>query len=375
MANLLAVLILIAFSFGQTLKFSFYSPDIKFTLLDVGVFVLTISALALNRPRLHVVHPIFFFGAAALLSLVIFGSRYGSTALLAGSLYLVRWVIYSLSPFSLAVVFSPFTIRRLLWLAGISVVVTSLYQYLFFPDIRHLQVLEWDPHYFRVVGTWLDPGFTGLLLVFILIFLTITQNLSKAVRFVSWILTYVAFALTYSRSSYLAFLVSMSYISWRQRSPKFFAFIILLFTLTIYLLPRPGGEGVQLERTSSIYARLHNWQNSLTIFSRYPLLGVGFNTYRYAQKQFGYLDSSAWLASHAGAGADSSLLFVAATTGIIGLSAYLLYLRSLVRLTGTDLTLQSVLLALIGHSLFLNSLFYPAVLLWLGLLLSPKVRT
>jgi len=228
-----------------------------------------------------------------------------------------------------------------------------LAQYLVFPDVRALTVAEWDPHYFRVVGTLLDPGFTGLILVFTLILATLRNH-----KFL-WILAYIPFALTYSRSSYAAFLVSMAYIAWKIKGWKFFLGILLLFTVTIAILPRaPDGEGVKLERTNSIQARIDSWNTAWKIFTQHPILGVGFNVYRYAQ--------GASLKSHAGAGADSSLLFVAATTGTLGLLAYLWYLKRLYSLE----PITYYLIPLLVHSLFLNSLFYPAVMVWIALLLA-----
>lgn len=152
--------------------------------------------------------------------------------------------------------------------------------------------------------------------------------------------------------------------------------IFLLLSVTLIILPRaPGGEGVKLERTSSIQARIINWQNSLKIFLDHPLIGVGFNTYRYAQKDYGFLETLVWQKSHAGAGADSSLLFVAATTGIIGLVFYLRYIGVWWKLSAIRPVLRLSLAALLAHSFFLNSLFYPFLLFWLSLILSLSSKT
>jgi len=167
----------------------------------------------------------------------------------------------------------------------------------------------------------------------------------------------------------------MGIIAWKLRKPKFYAALLLVFTLTVLLLPRPGGEGVRLEREASIKARLINWKQSLIIAKDHPFFGVGFNTYRYAQKNYGFLEEKNWQVSHAGAGADSSLLFVLATTGIVGLSAYLLLLKRIldalfsIPLSPPSLAAFASLLALLVHSLFANSLFYPWIMGWLWILL------
>lgn len=346
-------LLLISIGVGNLYKFSFFSPDVHVSILDIVVFGLTIFTLIFKfkswlltiKQFKHLTTPILVFFTVAFISLVLALPSYGWQAVVVGSMYLVRWIVYTLFFASIIQLIKAKNLRSLLCLIGLIIVVTGFVQYFAFPDIRPLQYLEWDPHYYRLVGTFLDPGFTGLLLVFTLI-LFIDQP-------ILWIISYLAFALTYSRASYLAFLVSMAYISWKQKVRKFFIKILLLFVLTIFLLPRaPDGEGVKLERTSSIQARIESWKTAWGIFIHHPVLGVGFDTYRYAQKGN--------LKSHSGAGADSSLLFVAATTGFVGLLTYLWYLRRLPK---------PYLVALLVHSLFLNSLFYPGVMVWLSLLI------
>jgi O-antigen ligase len=186
-------------------------------------------------------------------------------------------------------------------------------------------------------------------------------------------ITYILFSLTYSRSGYLAFISSFGYLSIIRRSPKLVVLAVIAILVTILILPRsPGGEGVKLERTSSIEARIKNWKNSFQIFRDHPVIGVGFNTYRYSQNKYGFLDKETWLKSHAGAGADSSLLFVAATTGIMGLAAYLVWIKNLWKQAKSNHLAKATLVALFVHSIFLNSAFYPFILFWTFVVLSSK---
>ncbi len=354
---MVALALAIAFIFGNLYKFSFFSPEVRISALDITVFSLTLLALPLNLNKYrHLTIPVLIFFTVSLVSLIFALPVYGWPAIFVGSMYLARWVVYSLSFTSIIQLIKPQQIDHLLYSLGVITAILGLAQYAVFPDVRSLAVAEWDPHYFRVVGTLLDPGFTGLILVFTLIFLTLNPLKNRLINLISWSASYLAFALTYSRSSYTAFLVSMAYIAWKIKGWKFFLGILLLFTVTVAILPRaPDGEGVKLERTSSIQARIDSWTTAWRIFNQHPILGVGFNTYRYAQ--------GANLKSHAGAGADSSLLFVAATTGLVGLLAYLWYIS---KLRGIHYYLPALLI----HSLFLNSLFYPAVMVWIALLLS-----
>ncbi|MFH1694146.1 MAG: hypothetical protein ABH880_00035, partial [Patescibacteria group bacterium] len=72
---------------------------------------------------------------------------------------------------------------------------------------------------------------------------------------------------------------------------------------------------------------------------------------------------------HSGAGSDSSLLFVLATTGVFGLAAYLaIFTLALQKNT----CLLACLGALAVNSLFVNSLFYSAIMVFLWVLLASR---
>jgi hypothetical protein len=96
------------------------------------------------------------------------------------------------------------------------------------------------------------------------------------------------------------------------------------------------------------------------------LLGVGFNTFRYVQKQYGFLEPGQE-EIHSGAGSDSSLLFVFATTGIIGFFVYLVALlfpalEAFLRKKGNWLMVFTLIGAFLLESQFINSLFYPQIM-------------
>ncbi|HJZ05342.1 hypothetical protein A2634_04000 [Candidatus Amesbacteria bacterium RIFCSPHIGHO2_01_FULL_48_32] len=371
-----SIIIIVASAIGNIYKIPFLRDDIHATIIDLAVLAIIVSGLVIgvvtqNRDSKYS-KTVLAFLAVAILTLLVSGSRYGPAALLVGSLYILRWAAYGFFPFFSRILQNSPKGRHLPLIVCLVIIIVSVAQYLWQPDIRHLAVAEWDPHYYRVVGSFLDPGFTGLLLVFSLVFFTIKPRIhSQIVRTLLWGINYLAFAFTYSRSSYLGYLAAMAYISWRRRSIKFFLATTLLLAITIPILPRASdGDGVKLERKFSVSARFDSWKNSLIIFFQNPILGVGFNTYRYAQRAYKIEPDSKWLKSHAGAGADSSLLFVAATTGMVGLTAYLYYLRHLFSYSG----LRYYLIPLLFHSFFLNSLFYPYVMFWLALMLGEELK-
>jgi len=232
----------------------------------------------------------------------------------------------------------------------------------------------------------LDPGFTGLILVFTLTLIVSLffhssrqeKNQRRILAF-SGVVVYLALALTYSRSSYLAYLVAAGIIARFRQSAKFFWAALAILILTMIWLPRPGGEGVKLERWASIEARIRNWGHSLAVFKDHSLLGVGFNSYRYVQRDYGFLDHD-WRQNHAGAGADSSLLLVLATTGIVGFVVYLwlwveickLIFLKIKKKLGFSLAwaVLATLISLWAHSFFLNSLFYSWVMTWVWVLIA-----
>ena len=344
---------------GNYYKFSFFSPDVRVSLLDLSVTLITVISLRRNyisaiKQFRHLTKPILMFFSVSLLSLIPAYFNYGQTAALVGLMYSFRWFIYSLFFVSLYLLHIP--VKNLIVLISGILISTGLLQYFFVPDTRFLFTLGWDDHFNRVVGTILDPGFLGLLYVFILLY---TKN--KAL----WISAFIALLLTYSRASYVAFLAGFAF------SKKTFIKILLLLTVTVTLLPRPAGDGVKLERLYSVFSRFDTWRQAVRIFADHPVLGVGFNVYRYAQRDYGFNTDPKWLVSHANAGSDSSLLFVLATTGVIGFVAYLWYLY---QLTTHNPQLTTTIVALLVHSFFLNSLFYPFVLLWLALLTADNLQ-
>jgi hypothetical protein len=361
MSEIFIIFILsLSFLVGNLFKPSIINPDIRFTLLDISVLAIWILGVIFYSSRFianfrshpQLWKPIAGFSLIGVFSLLFSGYRFGPSALISGFLYLLRWVSYAALVFPLTAILSSRSLFRIRFILSFILIFTGTVQYLIYPDIRPLTEYNWDPHYFRVVGTLLI-------------------NISRSIF---WVPVYLVFAFTYSRSGYLAFLTGSFYVAGKARSILYIGACFLLIGVTLVSLPRNSdGEGVKLERTNSIFSRLENWNQSLSIFFHKPVLGVGFNTYRYAKRYYGYSPTSKWLTSHADAGADSSLLFVAATTGMVGLLVYLSYLRAVFLYLGPSLNNRVIFTGLIFHSFFLNSLFYPYILFWLGLLMAESM--
>ena len=378
-------LILAIFPFGQLTRLPVGIPEVNVYLQDLVIAILVLSWFFYHfrakkpfyKPLLT--WPILSFFLVATLSLVVNLPRLQVREALIASLYLWRWIFYAGIYFIVCEIskYRNMEISRLkygLVFAGTIAAILGLVQYFIYPDLSNLVYLDWDPHKYRIFGTFFDPGFLGIISVLTLILIVISYiNMSyklawkKRILILAGILVYLVLALTYSRASYLAYLGGMGIIAWIKKVPKFFLAVLLLGVLTILVLPRPSGsEGVRLEREESAWGRIKNWGQAVTIVKDKPIFGVGFNTYRYAQRDYGFLGKENWQESHSGAGVDSSLFFVLATTGVLGLSVYLWLWKKILGIK--DLAVLASIAALFVHSWFLNSLFYPWIMLWVWIL-------
>ena len=379
-AEILLFLYLVLFPFGQLVRLPLKLggiPEVNFYLTDIVVGLLggigVIRAVREKKLPLLAKPMLVFLGITAL-SLVVNIPFFPGKEILVGGLYWLRLAAYF--GFYLLVNLSNWSdwsnLSNLLLVCGGAVAVFGLVQYFFWPDLTSLKYLGWDPHYYRLAGTFLDPNFTGIILVLFLILL-ISKFKPSFIHYSLFIILYLALALTYSRASWLAFLGGVGSwfcLRWGKKGIRAIIFIIFIMIITAIILPRgPGGEGVKLERTASMESRVRSWQQALIIVKDHPLLGVGFNTYRYVQKKYGFLGEG-WQTSHAGGGADNSFLFILATSGGLGLLGLLGLLGKilLVSFRKSPLIFASVVAVLI-HSLFNNTLFYPWVIGWLVIIL------
>lgn len=369
--KILLLAYLLLFPFGVLAKLPIRIknfPEVNFYLADIVVGFLGVIGLVglLGKikkragPLPKLTEPILFFLGITAFSLLVNIPNFSGREIFVGFLYWLRLAAYFMVYF-VAKEIDWEKGRELLEKAGLMVVLLGLGQYFFFPNLDPLKKFGWDPHFGRLAGTFLDPNYSGIILVLILIFLG--ANFKPKT---SWWLAvggcWLALALTYSRSSYLAFLAGMGVLLILKKKIKLIPLIIFIIFITVINLPRNlPSEGVKLERTASVGARLRNWRETLVIAKDHFLFGVGFNTYRYAQKKYGFLKDD-WQASHAGAGADSSLLFVFATGGIFGLLGWLGILAKALE-KKSPLVFSSTA-AIFVHSFFQNTFFFPWVLGW-----------
>lgn len=381
MIKWLFVFLACAFPLGQLLKIPlefFGFPEIRLYLIDIlilGIFLSWISWHFFKKKKFFLpplVKHFFFYLGALFISFLVNLTQFKIQESIVGFLYLLRYSIYSTLYFVIydllknhSLIDKKFIQNCFLgW--GITISILGVFQYFIFPDIRSLYPLGWDLHYYRVVGPFFDPNFMGILLALSAIYFLQESKIFPL------ILTLIPFFLTYSRSSYLAFLAGVFTILILKRKSKIIFVTIIAFVTVISFLPRPGGEGVRLERITSFIQRVENWQTAVKIWKKYPIIGVGFNNYRYALHKFGYLPETDWKTTHAGAGVDNSFLFILVTSGIVGFSLFLNFWARL--FTKTSLVLFGSLITISVHCFFINSLFYPWVMVWIWFLLGSFVK-
>ena len=185
--------------------------------------------------------------------------------------------------------------------------------------------------------------------------------------FILNIITLIALLLTYSRSSYLAFFAGIFILFLKNKKLLVPTLITLAILVSLFYLPQKFGEGTKLLRISTIHARLINYQESIYFISSKPIFGFGFDTLRYVKYQQGMIMQK-WQQTHSGAGLDNSLLFVLATTGFVGLLQFFLLWKNIFKKYSNPVIFASIA-SLFIHGMFVNSWFYPWVMLWLFFLI------
>lgn len=253
-------------------------------------------------------------------------------------------------------------ISNLTFLITLGFLFFGLYQIIFFPDNRILFVLGFDNHYYRLIGTLLDPNLISLIFItgfFITIFkkkILFTNHLK--LYYLTLLLFFIGLVLTFSRSGLLAFAIAITYFILKKdrKKLKFFYLGILILALFNFAFQKFGGEGVNLFRTSTIKIRLiHNFNLLQKFQPQEYLLGRGFfipfleknNVFSYYRNNFG----------------DNLCLILISYGGIIALSTFIFIFYKLFFSLKNSPSKQATLIAYFIHSQFVNSFFSPFLFL------------
>ncbi len=182
----LLILLLLVFPLGQLDRLVPNSAEVVVHLNDLAVILVVLIGFLFNRKRLitnikkdPLTKPIAIWTLVIALSLAVNAPNLGLRELAISSLYAFRWATYAGLYFLIKRVTDrneKEMLNRLLTIAVAVVAFAGLLQYLFLPDVSFLSALNWDNHYFRLVSTFFDPGFTGAILVLGTIFLYLKQH-------------------------------------------------------------------------------------------------------------------------------------------------------------------------------------------------------
>lgn len=390
MNKYLLILCFAGVSLGQLARFPI-ADGVAITLLDMAVvlFVSNFLFTAIRKKQklqAQLTGPLSLFVAACVLSLLVNLFLYSPTQIGVASLYLIRWILYAGVYFAV-LYYRELKEKELLFFiigAGIVQLIGGLWQYYFFPDLRVLYYLGWDDHLYRLIGVFIDPNYQGAMfvLLFIVCLALFIQNMKHITKRLFGLglillLSLSEIVLTYSRSALVMLIASFGTFFFFLGNKKLLFMLSGIALLFVVFFSNTYIEGLNPFRTASIFARISSMKEAAVIIQDNPVFGVGFNTFRYAQNKYGFRVSERWQISHADAGTDNSFLFVMATTGVVGLVAYLYLLYRMLLLAKSKMRKKSSIpliafVSIIGvmvDSLFVNSLFYPFFMFWMWMLL------
>lgn len=382
--------------FGQLLRLPLFDsmglvPTDVFVFLVVGIWILKRIRQSGNILQTPLFWPSIVFFSWALISLIfnIGALELSSSDAFLGFAYFVRFLGY----FLLIFVFwsemkkeDIFFWKNTLFVSALLIAVLGFLQLKFFPSFYALRMQDegWDPHIGRLLSTWFDPNFLGGYFSFVLALIggELWQHWKeKQWGNYSWFLMAIAgmllgaLALTYSRSAYLAFLVAggvFSLIAERRLIVIGALGIMLMLSMSDRAQERISDALVsaqalftQTEKTldPTSRLRLQSWDIGRKLFAEHPVTGIGFNNLKTVQKS----EWSSLASSHAGSGIDSSILTVMATTGSLGILAYLWIFLDMVKSAwhnyvrkndGFSLGFFSGLCGIFVHAIFVNMLFF-----------------
>lgn len=267
-------------------------------------------------------------------------------------------------------------LKKAFILSSALVVIFGFIQYFFYDNLRNLYYLGWDEHLYRMFSTFLDPNFVGLFFAIFSIFIVVNLFRLRAkfnIQFYTYVflllLTSISLLLTYSRTALISLLIGLVFLMIRLKRIKTLIVFVSIFIVGVLLVSDFSIEGMNPLRIASSEARVESMKQAIEIFSENPLLGVGFNAYRYAQVDKGFRSAELTKNSNADAGTDNSFLFILATTGIVGFVAYFNIWRNIIlEIKNKDRYIKifaiTIIISLFVGGLFINALFYMPIISW-----------
>jgi len=380
----LFVLLLIGLPLGEFSRVTIL-PNISFTFLDIIVllgFSSWVIAKFVKKSRPTSLQSYAYIAVVAVFALSLLSNIISLTVPKAfvSSLYIVRWICYSGIFFLVAQESRKRkqSISYLLIFSGTLLVAGGYMQFFFYPALRNLLYFGWDEHFYRMFGSFFDPNFFGLFLsLFFLYIISLTFSLvptKQKIQFVTLFLiataTFIAIFLTYSRTALIALSVGLIILFWNRHFWRWIWIFLIAGTITaffVFPLISKQALGNNLFRTASTDARIGSAKDALTIFMDNPVMGIGFNAYRFAMYRHKFLPGNSILEDHGASGVDSSILLILATSGVLGFVTYsgflLIHVKKLLE-SKEKIGIATLVTVYVG-SFFVNALFYPFIIVWL----------
>lgn len=358
-------ILLLFFSLGQLERISLFGGQINFyfyEILSAGFFLYLVKKLKLSplEKSYKNFKWIFLFIFGLLFSLLLSFYKFSFFQNIVATLYFIRITFYLLF-FIYLTAFYSLNLKKdypkSILVFSLVTLTISYIQYFFYPNLRNLYYLGWDPHQYRVFGFFFEPAIAasifGLLLIY---FFQVKNNLDLKFKKVFIVLYSILGLLTYSRGFYAAFVfTSIIFLVKRNLYKQIFAFLIV-FLLSIILLPKPFGEGVNLSRIVTVQSRLANYQKAITIWKENPIFGIGYNHLSYVKT---VEKRNKAIPDHSGSAFHSSFFTILTTGGVLGL---LLFIFLLINMGRVSETASYYVIFLSIFSLTDNIILHPFVL-------------
>ncbi|MCA9748280.1 MAG: O-antigen ligase family protein [Romboutsia sp.] len=381
MRKVLIFLVVVTLSLAQLTNIS-RSSGLNIYIFDIVVILFSMVGtidLLLNSkfiiPKSMFLYLIFFLWA--FISIFLKLGHYNQTNYIVSIFYCIRLISYYISAIYIFNLLETKKIEtqfiyKLIIASGLLIFVFGLIQLLVLPDFEVLDPsLGWDPHKNRLSSTFFDPNFVGVYFVvcLALLFESLFEKKFEMYKYklqfklTIAIIFAIGVLLTFSRSAWL--MLGVVLVVYGIKKAKTLLLVSIIVALCAYLaVPRIQTRisGIT-DPSDSAHFRLLSWKNTYDIAKDNIIIGVGYNAFRYAQIENGIFSYDS-VGGNSGAGSDSSMLFVLATTGLVGLAIYILaYFYPLFRFKST--LVSSLILGLLLNSQFINSLFYPQILFML----------
>lgn len=376
LVKILLRIIFVLVSFGQLTRISVPGQPIFFYLFEPLVFVCTIlMALKLKQKLkgIKVLQMTGVFLGWMLFSLIVSLLWYSPQDNIVAFLYFIRLTTYlvfiALSIPYLKTFVGGGYMKILLYLVSAWVVVSSIIQYALYPNLGNLAYLGWDPHLYRMVGLFFDPPMTVSVFVLIALYFAtcIPKNSrAKALAVFMIVLLSILSFLTYSRGGYVGIMALVVAFVAQQKNLRIILVAAGLLIFGFLLIPKGQSEGVNLWRTTSIEARINDYQKAITIWKQSPISGIGYNHIRPEKDVY---ESQAFYGpynpSHGSSAFHSSFLVILVTGGVIGL---VLFGWLLIAISMQSHYLLCSVICLSVISFFDNVLLHPFMMVLVGVI-------